>query len=265
MPNYSVFQSDPNNLRTLINGQDSLGVNHPVRTDINGNLTTVVLDGTISNLGTISNIGTITEVISVGTVSSVLGATITAGTLTAIGTISNLTDVGTISSVLGATITAGTLTAIGTISNLTDVGTISSVLGATITAGTLTAVGTVTNLGILSTLTAISQKNFLEPQSITGVVTSNTFTALPNILTSVLGTTSFFVYNFGPGGSIDAQIEISADGANYFVDTLDTNVLVGSVDVIVPARFLKYTRLAYRSTTTNTPSSITVIADSQGT
>lgn len=234
MPNFASFQSDPDNLRTLINAQDSTGTTQPVQSDSTGNLTTIVLDGTVSSLGTISSIGTISEIVNVGTVTSILGATITAGTLTAVGTVSNIVDVGTVTSILGATITAGNLTSVGTVSNM-------------------------------GTLTAISQKNFLEPQSVSDIVTADAFTSLTNVTTANLGTTSFFVYNFGPGGSVDARVEISADGTNYFVDTQDTNIAVGSVDVIVPSRFLKYTRLSYRSTTTGTPSTITVIADAQGT
>ena len=275
MPNFASIQSDPDNLRTLINAQDSTGTNHPVTSDASGNLTTFVLGGTIT-AGTLSSVGTINEVVNVGTLSSVLGATITAGTLTSVGTVNNLTNVGTVSSilgatitagtlsevvnvgtlssVLGATITAGTLTSVGTVNNLTNVGTVSSILGATITAGTLTSVGT---------LTAISQKNFLEPQDLTGIATSTSYTPLSAVTTSTLGTYSFFVYNFGPGGSVDARVEISADGTNYYVDTSDTNIAVGSVDVIVPSKFLKYTRLSYRSAVT--PSTITVIVDAQGT
>ncbi|MCF8567612.1 DUF6385 domain-containing protein [Alicyclobacillus tolerans] len=296
MPNFASFQSDPDNLRTLINAQDSTGTNHPVASDTSGNLTTFVLGGTIT-AGTLTSVGTINEVVNVGTLSSVLGATITAGTLTSVGTVNNLTNVGTVSailgatitagtlsdvvnvgtlsSVLGATITAGTLTSVGTINNLTNVGTVSAILGATITTGTLSDVvnvgtlssvlgatitaGTLTSVG---TLTAISQKNFLEPQSLTGIVTSTSYTPLAAVTTGDLGTYSFFVYNFGPGGSVDARVEISADGTNYYVDTSDTNIAVGSVDVLVPSKFLKYTRLSYRSAVT--PSTITVIADAQG-
>ncbi|MDF2720564.1 MAG: hypothetical protein K0Q59_239, partial [Paenibacillus sp.] len=166
-------------------------------------------------------------------------ATITAGTLT------NLLD-GTLSNVMGATITAGTLT------NLLN-GTITSVMGATITAGTL------------SSVTSISQKSFQEIAD-TDVVTGNTYSALPAVTTSVLGVYSYFVYNQGPGGRIDAIVEISANGTNWYTDVSTvTGIAVGSVDVLVPHRFLKYTRLSYRSSATDTPSTIDVIFNSQGT
>ncbi|MEC0239569.1 hypothetical protein P4H66_06820, partial [Paenibacillus dokdonensis] len=66
MPNYSIFQNDPNNLRMLIYGRDATNTNHVVATDTAGNLTTIILGGTIT---------------------SVLGTTITAGTLTSAGTV----------------------------------------------------------------------------------------------------------------------------------------------------------------------------------
>ncbi|WP_052487493.1 DUF6385 domain-containing protein, partial [Gordoniibacillus kamchatkensis] len=158
---------------------------------------------------------------------------------------------GTITSVLGATITAGTLTSAGTVTNLLN-GTITSVLGATITAGTL------------SSVTSISQKSFVE-QATTGITTGDTFTPLPAITTSVLGTYSFFVVNTG-ANPVDTQVEISADGTNYFIDTTGDNpIAAGSTDVLVPARFLKYTRLSYRSAAAGNASTINVLFNAQGT
>ena len=229
MPNYAAFQMDPNNLRTLIYGRDATGTEQVIATDAAGNLTTVIIDGTITN---------------------VLAATITAGTLTSAGTVTNILN-GTITNVLGATITAGTLTSAGTITNILD-GTITNVLGATITAGTL------------SSVTSISQKSFVEEATL-GIATTDVLTPLPPVTTSVLGTYSFFVYNSG-ASEVDTQIQISADGANYFVDTVGDNpIAAGSVDVLVPNRFLKYTRLAYRSTNTGETSTIDVIFNAQGT
>ncbi|MGN7414889.1 DUF6385 domain-containing protein, partial [Paenibacillus sp. SAF-068] len=236
---------------------------------ITGILGATITAGTLTNLlnGTITSVlgatvtaGTLTNLLN-GTITSVLGATITAGTLT------NLLN-GTITSVLGATVTAGTLT------NLLN-GTITSVLGATITAGTLTNLlnGTITSVlgatitaGTLSSVTSISQKSFQESQLIS-TPTANTFTALPAVTTSVFGTYSFFVYNRGPGvNRVDARVEISANGSNWYTDvTTVTGILSGSVDVLVPQRFLKYTRLSYRSSLVGAPSTIDVFFNGQGT
>ncbi|OMC68153.1 hypothetical protein BK121_18090 [Paenibacillus odorifer] len=226
--------------------------------------------------GTLSSAGTVTNILN-GTITSVLGATITAGTLSSAGTITNILE-GTITNVLGATITAGTLSSAGTVTNLLN-GTITSVLGATITAGTLSSAGTVTNLlngtitsvlgatitaGTLSSVTSISQRSFIE-QTTTGIATANAYTPLPAVTTSVLGTYSFFINNTG-ANPVNTRVEISADGTNYFVDTTGDNPLAaGSIDVIVPARFLKYTRLSYQSTNAGAASTINVSFNAQGT
>ena len=218
MPNFASFNTNPDDLRTLIFGRDTTSTNRALATDTSGRLTNIALDGTLT---------------------SILGATLTAGTLT------NLLN-GTITSVLGTTITAGTLT------NLLN-GTITSVLGTTITAGTL------------SSVTSISQKSFVE-EATTTITTADAFTALPAVTTSVFGTYSFFIYNRGPGGNADARVEISADGSNWYdnVDTV-TGIAVGSVDVLVPSKFLKYSRLAYRSSAAGTPTTINVFFNGQGT
>ena len=219
LPNFAAFNTNPDDLRTLIFGRDGTSTSRALATDTNGRLTNIPIDGTIT---------------------SVLGTTITAGTLT------NLLN-GTITSVLGTTITAGTLT------NLLN-GTITSVLGATITAGTL------------SSVTSISQKSFQEIAT-QDIVTADAFTGLAAVTTSVFGTTSFFVYNKGPGANkVDARVEISANGSNWFADaSTTTGVAVGSVDVLVPIRFLKYTRLAYRSAAAGSATTIDVFFNGQGT
>jgi hypothetical protein len=337
MTNETVFQTDPNNLRSLVFGRDSTATARALSTDTSGNLNNLVLDGTLTSLlgatisagtltsaGTVSNIldgtisnllgatitagtltsaGTVSNILG-GTISNVLGATITAGTLTSAGTVSNILDGtisnllgatitagtltsagtvsnilgGTISNVLGATITAGTLTSAGTVSNILG-GTISNVLGATITAGTLTSAGTVSNIldgtisnllgatitaGTLSSVTSISQRNFMEQETL-GITTADALTSLPAVTTSVLGTYSFFVYNSGTN-PVNTQVEVSADGTHYLVDTTGSNPLAsGSVDVLVPSRFLKYTRLSYNSATPGSATSINVIVNAQGT
>ncbi|WP_020425792.1 DUF6385 domain-containing protein, partial [Paenibacillus riograndensis] len=118
--------------------------------------------------------------------------------------------------------------------------------------------------GTLSSVTSISQRSFIELAT-TGITTADAFTPLPANTTSVLGTYSYFIVNTG-ANPVNTQVEISADGTNYFVDTTGDNPLpAGSVDVIVPSRFLKYTRLAYQSATPGAASTLNVIFDAQGT
>lgn len=258
LPNFAVFNTNPDDLRALIFGQDSTSTSRILATDTSGNLTTIALGGTISSvLGTTVTAGTLTNLLN-GTISSVLGATVTAGTL------SNLLN-GTISSVLGATVTAGTLT------NLLN-GTISSVLGATVTAGTLSNLlnGTISNVlgatitaGTLSSVTSVSQKSFVEV-AYPVTQTADTFTPLSPVTTANLGTYSFFVYNAGPNAA-NLHVEISADSSHWYVDVLSTGLAAGSVDVLVPSRFLKYTRLSYASATAGASTTIDVFFNAQGT
>ena len=131
-------------------------------------------------------------------------------------------------------------------------GTLDAVLGATITAGTLDSV------------TSISQKSFIEIID-EGVVTGDTFTPLAAVTTAVLGVYSYFIFNSGPNEA-DAQVEISADGNNWYVDvTTASPIGSGSVDVLVPKRFLKYTRLAYRSTNAGQSTTLNIYFNAQGT
>lgn len=73
MPNYSVFQDDPDNLPTIIYGRDQANVNHVIATDTAGNITSVILDGTVSVFATTITAGTLT---SAGTVTNILNGTI---------------------------------------------------------------------------------------------------------------------------------------------------------------------------------------------
>ncbi|WP_053373706.1 DUF6385 domain-containing protein [Paenibacillus sp. FJAT-27812] len=315
MPNFSSFNPNPDKLRTLIFGRDSTDTPQALATDTAGHILNIMLDGTISNLmGVTITAGTITSVlgatITAGTINSVLGATITAGTLSTVnsvlgatitaGTLSTVNSVlgatitagtlSTVNSVLGATITAGTLSAVNSVLGATitagTLSTVDSILGATITAGTLSAVnsvlgatitagtlstvnsvlGATITAGTLSSVTSISQKSFQESSSL-NLPTVDAFTPLPAVTTSVFGTYSFFVYNRGPGtNAVDARVEISANGTNWYddVDTV-TGVAVGSVDVLVPQRFLKYTRLSYRSSAAGLPTTIDAYFNGQGT
>ncbi|MGO4539375.1 DUF6385 domain-containing protein [Paenibacillus sp. 2TAB19] len=294
MPNFSSFNPNPDNLRTLIFGKDNASTARALSTDTDGHILNIMLDGTISNLmgvtitaGTINSVmgatitaGTLDAVlgatITAGTLDAVLGATITAGTLDAVlgatitaGTLDvvlgTTITAGTLDAVLGTTITAGTLDAV--LGTTITAGTLNAVLGTTITAGTLGAVmGTTITTGSLSSVTSISQKSFQETAYL-DQVTGDAYTALPAVTTSVFGNYSFFVYNKGPGtNKVDARVEISANGTNWYVDVdTVTGIAVGSVDVLVPQRFLKFTRLALRSSTAASPTTVDSYFNGQGT
>ncbi|MBE3550751.1 MAG: hypothetical protein IMX03_05985 [Brockia lithotrophica] len=131
-------------------------------------------------------------------------------------------------------------------------GTLDAVLGTTVSAGTLDAVG------------QILYKSFFE-QSFLNVVTGDTLTPLPAITTGVLGLSSFFIYNAGTNGAL-AQVQISADGVNWFPDVVPTAPIIGgTVSVLVPTRFLKYTRIAYQSAVAGLPTTLDIYFNAQGT
>ena len=129
--------------------------------------------------------------------------------------------------------------------------TVSQVLAATVVGGTLTA---------------ISQNNFIEQSFLNvGAGTVLTLTPLSAITTSILETYSFFIYNQSASGAVvDAFVEVSADGTHWFRDVEGVNITSGTVNVLVPQRFMKYTRLSYRSATTLVASTIDVIFNAQG-
>jgi ethanolamine utilization microcompartment shell protein EutS len=254
MPNFSVFNTNPDDLRNLIYGKDGT-TSRPLAVNSNAQL---LVGGTTITTGTLSAVNGAT--ITAGTLDAISGATITAGTLSAVN--GATITAGTLDAISGATITAGTLDAIN--GATITAGTLSAVNGATITAGTLDAIsGATITAGTLSSVTSISQKSFLEISN-TGVATGNAYTALAAVTTSVLGVYSYFVYNSGANAA-DAQIQISADGTNWYQTQEDLAIASGSADVLVPNKFLKYTRIAYRSNVTDNSTDLDIYFNAQGT
>ncbi|MBE3594391.1 MAG: hypothetical protein IMX04_05070 [Candidatus Carbobacillus altaicus] len=201
MPNYSVFNTNPDQLQTVIFGTDGTGAKQ-ITVDTNGQ-------------------------ILVG------GATITAGSI----------------DVASATIAGGTIDAVSS---------------ATIAGGTIDAVSSATIAGgTIDSLTSIAQKSFYE-ESTLNITTGDTLTTLPAVSTSIYGPSTFFVYNAGTNDAL-VEIQISANGTNWYTDIAATTVAAGAVNVFVPAVFLKYTQLAYQSATAGSPTTIDVYFNAQGT
>ncbi|PTQ56167.1 MAG: hypothetical protein BSOLF_0739 [Candidatus Carbobacillus altaicus] len=214
MPNYSVFNTNPDQLQTVIFGTDGTGPKQ-ITVDTNGQ-------------------------ILVG------GATITAGSIDVAST--TITG-GTIDAVSSATITGGTIDAVSS---------------ATIAGGTIDAVSSATIAGgTIDNLTSIAQKSFYE-ESTLNITTGDTLTTLPAVSTSIYGPSTFFVYNSGTNDAL-VEIQISANGTNWYTDIAATTVAAGAVNVFVPAVFLKYTQLAYQSATAGSPTTIDVYFNAQGT
>jgi hypothetical protein len=89
---------------------------------------------------------------------------------------------------------------------------------------------------------------FLE-NAFTNFSAQDNWTPLPPQKTSVQMNYSYAVINRGPNAAA-VRIEISPDGAHYAADKEET-VLPGETKVLVPSRFLKYTRLSVKSLSQN--------------
>ncbi|MBT9253357.1 MAG: hypothetical protein KM296_06640 [Brockia lithotrophica] len=109
MPNYSVFNLQPEELKILVYGVHSTGPK-PLLVDDTGQLHVASVTVTAETI----------EAILGGTLDAVLGTTVSAGTLDA---------------VLGTTVSAGTLDAV--LGTTVSAGTLDAVLGTTVSAGTL--------------------------------------------------------------------------------------------------------------------------------
>jgi len=240
MPNYSVFNTNPDQLQTVIFGTDGTGPKQ-ITVDTNGQ---ILVGGATITAGSID----------------VASATITGGTIDAVtsATIAG----GTIDAVTSATIAGGTIDAVtsATIAG----GTIDAVTSATIAGGTIDAVTSATIAGgTIDNLTSIAQKSFYEISNL-NVATGDTLTALPAVSTSIYGPSTFFVYNAGTNDAL-VEIQISANGTNWYTDIAATTIAAGAVNVFVPTIFLKYTQLAYQSATAGSPTTIDVYFNAQGT
>lgn len=212
MPNFAVFNLDPNQLQTLIFGTDGTNI-IPISTDSSGRL----------------NIGEVT------TITAVEATTIVGGTLSAVE---------------AATIVGGTLNAVEAATIVG--GTLSAVEAATIIGGTIDALlaGTVSATILGGTITSISENNFNQ-FTLPGVVVSSTsFTPIPAASleqnTSPYKVYSYVVYNNTGAVTVDAVIQLSSDATRWIVDSTVTGITTPGY-VLTPFRFAKYTRLALSS------------------
>lgn len=73
-----------------------------------------------------------------------------------------------------------------------------------------------------------------------------TFTGLLSQDTSELSEYSFAVHNKS-SNTVGVRVEISPDQSTWYIDTSEQTVDANTIDVFVAAKFLRYTRVAYRS------------------
>ncbi len=228
MPNNLVFNDIASQLKVQMYGSDGTNLQ----------AVSVSASGGLAMAGTVTvTAGTVT--VSAGTV------TVSAGTMTISGgTISQLTagtvtiEGGTISTV--SALTAGTVTISGgTISQLSagtvtiEGGTISTV--SALTAGTVTVSG-----GTLQTLSIFSS----DTATAVGVGTATVDTLAED--TSTQKVYSFYVANVQGTETITAWLQIApVNSATYYTNDSATQYTIGPGDiaVLVPSKFLNYTKL----------------------
>ncbi|MBO9606883.1 MAG: hypothetical protein J7639_13070 [Paenibacillaceae bacterium] len=239
MPNFIVYNVDPNQLQTLIFGSDGtnavpLSVNSTGRLNI-GDISTVtaVESATIAG-GTIDALlaGTVNATALGGTIDALLAGTVNATILG--GTVSATIAGGTIDALLAGTVNA---TALG--------GTIDALLAGTVSATILG--GTVSATILAGTITTISQNNFNQFSLLGATFSSAVYTPIAaaslNQMTYPYRVYSYFVVNNAGAQTITARVELSSDGTNWVVEQTSTNLTSGAM-VLTPMKFTKYTRLA---------------------
>lgn len=249
-----VFNYDPATLRTRIFGSQDV----PIRTDADGNLQIRGISDTITITATdldIRDLTNATDSIAIygfdGTTNRPI-RTDAAGNLQ----IRGISDVVTV---------AATDLDIRALSQATDSIAIYGFDGTTNQAIRTDAAGrleirsisdTVTVSGNVNTTPTFSETNFLD------VITGDTFTGLSYVDTSTQTMYTFYVYNKGPN-SADVRLDVSPDEITFFTDVAARTIASGATDTFVAKTFLRYTRLAYKSTTAGQPTTLDVFFQKQ--
>jgi hypothetical protein len=112
-------------------------------------------------------------------------------------------------------------------------------------------------VNISGTVTAITSQGFNEVNNL-AVLTDDNFTPLESQDLSLLDEYSFAVYNRIEGNSVDIMVEISPNNIDWFTDISSQTIAAGSMDVFVPSRWLRYSRIQYKSTTPGQAATIDV-------
>lgn len=110
--------------------------------------------------------------------------------------------------------------------------------------------------------THVTARDFTEASQ-ADLSSADTFTNSTSQDTSQYRVYSFAVYNTGNTNSLDAQLEVSPDDTMWTVDQGPRPITAGSMDVFYPAAFLKYTRIAYKSTAPGDATSLDIYYQAQ--
>jgi hypothetical protein len=112
-------------------------------------------------------------------------------------------------------------------------------------------------VNISGTVTAVTSQGFDEVNYL-AVLTDDDFTPLEAQDLSQLDVYSFAVYNRIESNTVDISVEISPNNIDWFTDISAQTIAPGSMDVFVPARWLRYSRIQYKSTTPGQAATIDV-------
>lgn len=110
-------------------------------------------------------------------------------------------------------------------------------------------------------LMASFTKTFTE-ETITILITPNVFTGSKAQNVSVQSVYSYFIKNDGTNAA-EVKIQISPDDMNWVDDSGITTINSDELKVLVPSKFLKYVRVAFKSSTANQSTSLTIIFQAQ--
>ncbi len=80
-----------------------------------------------------------------------------------------------------------------------------------------------------------------------GILSDNQFQQIPEQNTAYSTNIMYMVVNQSHDATVEAQIEISPDGKEFFVDTAQIFIEPESNYVVIPLRFAKFTRVSYRT------------------
>lgn len=93
------------------------------------------------------------------------------------------------------------------------------------------------------------------------VETTNEFTALPSQEMSNRSLFSYAIVNRGSKGAV-VQLEIGPNDSDYLVD-MESEINGGSMDIIVPSKFMRFVRVSVRSLDPGLPTKLTVYYQAQ--
>ncbi|CCO09054.1 DUF6385 domain-containing protein [Desulforamulus hydrothermalis] len=120
-------------------------------------------------------------------------------------------------------------------------------------------------------------RNISDPVTVTGSIqitptfteinyidvdTDDSFTGLDYVDTSTQNMYTFYVYNKGDN-PVDIRLDISPDQVTYFTDVAARTLTSGTTDTFVAKTFLRYTRIAYKSTLPGNSTTIDVFFQTQ--